>query len=95
MSYGLSIRFSFPLKLPWSQSTNQGRKTDSSIRGEVIEALGHCRSLSSDRIRVRVKDGVVYLHGAVASWENRRLAADAAWSIDGVVEVTSYLKVNV
>ena len=94
MSYGLSTRFSFALRLPWAQEPG-GAKTDTSLRAEVVDALQHCNSLKNDRIRVRVRDHVVYLMGMVGSWENRRLAGDAAWSIDGIDEVINYLKINV
>ncbi len=68
MSHGLSTRFSFPLRLPWSQESTEKTKTDASVKSEVEEAMRHCQSLKSDRIRVRVKHRAVYLHGMVSSW---------------------------
>lgn len=87
-------RATFSLKLPWANQAARANKSDKSICEEVLEVLGHCPSLVGDQISVQVREGTVELTGNVASWENRRLAGDAAWSVSGVDDVVNELQVD-
>lgn len=84
----------FGLKLPWAGETQFGRRTDSHIRKDVVDALTRCPTLKGDSIEVAVKDGAVRLTGKVKFWDNRRLAGDAAWSVSGVSDVSNLLIVE-
>lgn len=93
MSHGLnSKRIAYGLKLPWANVVSFSKRADDRVIAEdVIEALSHCPSLEGDQIEVQVRNGSVTLNGKVASRENRRLAADAAWSVYGVSDVLNLL----
>lgn len=92
--FAYNPRSGFSLKLPWAKSTGKTRRSEQAICDEVAEALRHCPSLAGDTINVQLQQGTVYLTGTAASWENRRLAGEAAWSIDGVEDVINDLKVE-
>lgn len=87
-----NARSAFGLKLPWAKDCGKAKLSDKTIREEVIEALRHCPSLAGDRIEVRIESGAVHLSGSVASLDNRRLAADAAWTVIGVEDVINSLQ---
>lgn len=84
----------FGLKLPWTVDTQFGKRTDSNICKDVVDALARCPSLTGDSIEVAVQDGEVRLTGKVKYWDNRRLAGDAAWSVSGVSDVSNSLIVE-
>jgi len=93
MSRGVELRPSaYGLRLPWLHLS--GERTDRSIEQDVVDTIRCCPTLKKDEIQVSVKDGEVTLTGKVAFWDNRRLAADAAWSVDGVKDVQNSLIVE-
>lgn len=87
-----NTRSAFGLKLPWAKDCGKSKISDKTIREEVIEALRHCPSLAGNKIEVRIDRGAVHLTGSVASLDNRRLAADAAWTVIGVEDVINSLQ---
>ncbi len=63
------------------------------IAAAVRQALRHHDQLRATTIEAGVDQlGVVTLHGRVLTEEQRRLATDAAWAVDGVVGVQDELE---
>lgn len=89
-----SKQMHFGLKLPWAKELSTKKRSDKDLRDELLETLRHCPSLSDDQIDVRVENGRILLVGEVSSHENKSLAVDAAWSIQGAIGVKSWLRVQ-
>jgi len=62
---------------------------DEEVLASVLNALHHQTGVPLEQVRVQVRNGRCVLSGAVAHDYQRGLAADAASSTDGVVEVTN------
>ena len=67
--------------------------TDSMITTKVKAELAKDRDTKAKDIHVDTKNGVVMLHGAVASMAEKDKAEQDVRSIKGVVDVTNNLKV--
>jgi hypothetical protein len=68
------------------------RRSDERIREDVCEALSMHPALDASDTQVEVHDGVVTLRGTVEDRRSKRLAADIAESIAGVIDVRSELR---
>ncbi len=69
------------------------RRSDAEIEADVRRALDLDPSINAARITVRVIDRVVYLRGCVPTYYQIDQAADDAWGVPGVVDVTNELSV--
>jgi hypothetical protein len=70
------------------------RRSDQRIREDVCEALSMHPALDASDIEIEVHDGVVTLRGTVEDRRSKRLAADIAESISGVMDVQSGVRVR-
>jgi osmotically-inducible protein OsmY len=92
--FAYNARSGLGLKLPWAKGASKTKRSEAAVGEEVSDALRHCPSLAQDAISVHALKGTVRLTGTVVSWENRRLAGEAAWSIEGVDDVINDLQVE-
>ncbi len=77
------------------RSVQNVSSSDAAIHDEVHEALQHTRGIDASDVRVKVRDGVVYLSGYVPNNSQRIYAHDVAHSVDGVRAVhTRELRVS-
>lgn len=89
-----SPRFEFKLRLPWESTHSAQNRSSKAVKDDVVSVLRQCPSLDADNINVQVVDHKVILTGTVSSFDNRRLAADAAFVVPGVDDVINFLKVT-
>lgn len=68
--------------------------SDADISDAVRDRLFHVPSIPDTYISVSSKNGVVYLHGTVATSVERDAAVDAASRVAGVVHVVDSLEIN-
>jgi osmotically-inducible protein OsmY len=64
------------------------------ISDDIEHVLGHSWFFDPENITVVVKGGTVTLTGTVRSDRERRMAAAAAWSHEGVTDVQNDLTVE-
>ena len=62
---------------------------DEEVLASVLNALHHQSGVPLEKVRVQIQGGRCVLSGVVGHDYQRGLAADAAASTDGVVEVTN------
>ena len=74
--------------------TNDTRKTDEQIQGEVLRELAWDTRLSPAEIGVQVKHGVVTLTGIVKSWAAVGAAEKSAHRVRGVLDVANDVTVQ-
>ncbi|PCE33072.1 transporter [Burkholderia ubonensis subsp. mesacidophila] len=77
-----------------SLTPKQRKTADRKLMRRVSAALARTRGLNATRILVRVRDGSVTLAGSVADTSQASLAAVVAKRVDGVVSVTSQLRID-
>jgi len=77
------------LPYPYGESSR-----DEEIFSSVLNALHHQSGVPLEQVRVQVSDGRCTLSGVVAHDYQRGLAADAAASSDGVVEVLNNISLS-
>ncbi|WGS47867.1 BON domain-containing protein (plasmid) [Burkholderia sp. JSH-S8] len=77
-----------------SLTPKQRKTADRKLMRQVSAALARTRGLNATRILVRVRDGSVTLAGSVADTNQANLAAAVAKHVDGVVSVTSQLRID-
>jgi osmotically-inducible protein OsmY len=65
-----------------------------SVTDDVEHVLGHSWFFDPQTIKVSVVGGTVTLAGTVRSQRERRMAAAAAWTHEGVTEVRNDLQVG-
>jgi osmotically-inducible protein OsmY len=70
------------------------RRSDARIQDDVCETLSRHGELDASDIEVRVRDGVVELHGYVDDRRDKYLAEDLAENVLGVSEVLCRLRVR-
>ena len=63
------------------------------LADDIEHALGHSWFFDPQTISVSIKDGVVTLSGTVRNAHERRMAAAAAWVVDGVTDVVNDITV--
>jgi osmotically-inducible protein OsmY len=63
------------------------------ISDDVEHVLGHSWFFDPQTIKVRTRGGRVTLTGTVRSERERRMAAAAAWSHEGVTDVENLLEI--
>jgi osmotically-inducible protein OsmY len=63
------------------------------VSDDVIHVLGHSWFFDPQTIKVLVSDRRVRLTGTVRSDAERRMAAAAAWAVEGVTDVVNDLVV--
>jgi osmotically-inducible protein OsmY len=71
------------------------KKTDAEIREQVDAEVAWDTRLLLESLEVLVADGVVTLRGCVESWAKKVAARDAAFRVDGVVEVENQISVEI
>jgi osmotically-inducible protein OsmY len=64
------------------------------VSDEITHELGHSWFFDPQTIRVRINGGAVTLTGTVRSDRERRMAAAAAWTVEGVSDVTNELTIS-
>jgi osmotically-inducible protein OsmY len=64
------------------------------VTDDVEHVLGHSWFFDPQTIKVTVAGGTVTLEGTVRSQRERRMAAAAAWTHEGVTEVRNALRVG-
>jgi len=64
------------------------------VKRKIEAALKRQAALEASRITVSAVGSVVTLSGRVSTWQERELAAQAAWSAPGVTAVTDDLRVE-
>jgi osmotically-inducible protein OsmY len=69
-------------------------RTDEQIQADVREELFWDGRVDAPEVAVRVRDGVVTLHGTVGSFAQRWAAGEAARRVVGVVDVDNELQVR-
>ncbi|MBI2854996.1 MAG: BON domain-containing protein [Chloroflexi bacterium] len=67
---------------------------DDCIATEVHRALRRSMAIDAERIKVKVKDGVVILSGTVPTWDMRFAVEDTAKFTTGVTGIVNKLKVD-
>ncbi len=67
------------------------RVVDKVIGDDISEALDRHKDINPDGIDVEVKDGVVYLSGAVSDWPAYQAVQDTARYSPGVIDVENQL----
>src|SRR5215216_3514776 len=70
------------------------RTTDSQIKEDLLRELGHDPRLSASNIEISVDRYLVTLAGIVDSTTNQLQIQEAAWRIEGVMDVINNLKVE-
>jgi osmotically-inducible protein OsmY len=68
--------------------------TDAQIKEDLLRELGHEPRLSAINIEISVARYIVTLAGVVESTTNQLLIQNAAWRIEGVLDVVNNLKVE-
>lgn len=68
--------------------------TDESIKHSIVQRLGESPALVGVRIRVSVKDKVVYLMGKVDKAQQKETAEQIAVTEPGIVKVVSFIRVR-
>jgi len=68
--------------------------TDREVKTTVVHRLRENPYTQDCRIKVSVTDGVVHLDGRVTTPEAKAVAADDAWSIPGVFDVSNSLEIS-
>jgi len=63
------------------------------ISDDITHVLGHSWFFDPQTIKVALDGGVVRLIGTVRSERERRMAAAAAWAVEGVTDVKNELVV--
>lgn len=71
-----------------------GSLTAGEIRQKIHAALERTASLAADGVTIAVSDGTVTLGGTVRTWLDRENAAQAAWSLPGVIRVENGIAVH-
>ena len=69
-------------------------KTDTVLKGEVLDELEWEPSINATRIGVAVKEGVVTLSGEVASYHEKLEAERAALRVEGVKGIASEIEIH-
>jgi osmotically-inducible protein OsmY len=64
------------------------------ISDDITHVLGHSWFFDPQTIKVAVEGGTVRLLGTVRSERERRMAAAAAWAVEGVTDVVNKLVVG-
>jgi osmotically-inducible protein OsmY len=64
------------------------------LSDDIEHALGHSWFFDPENITVSVRHGKVTLSGSVRSQRERRMAAAAAWSHEGVTDVQNDLTIE-
>lgn len=70
------------------------KKSDATLRREVLDELKWDARVSTIDVRVAVKGGVVRLDGIVDSWPKRVAVEEAAYRVSGVADVANDLVVR-
>jgi hypothetical protein len=70
------------------------KRSDDRIKEDVCDRLGQHGQVDASEIDVSLDDGVVTLEGTVDDRRTKRLAEDAAASVQGVRDVMNHLKVD-
>ena len=78
---------------PYDSSTVAGRKSDEELKNGIIESIKKNNNINSSKIEVSVNNSTVVLKGVVETYEERRLAGQAAWNVSGVSKVLNDLQV--
>jgi BON domain len=78
---------------PYDSSTVAGRKSDEELKNSIIENIEKNNNIDSSKIEVSVNNSTVILKGFVETYEERRLAGQAAWNVSGVSKVLNDLQV--
>jgi osmotically-inducible protein OsmY len=63
------------------------------VKQQISKALHRSATVEASKIDASVVDGKVTLNGHVNAWYERKLAAEAAWSVPGVRTVENNIKV--
>lgn len=79
---------------PYDSSGVAGRKSDEELKSSIIENLEKNNNIDSSKIEVSVNNSTVILKGLVETYEERRLAGQAAWNVSGLSEVFNDLQVT-
>lgn len=66
----------------------------SAAKTKISAALLRNARLDSERVGIDVVDTEVTLTGSVSSWQERRQAGEAAWSVPGVTSVDNRLRLD-
>lgn len=77
----------------WHAVPSDELPSDSEIKAVLVSRLNENLYTQDSEIRVEVSDRTVRLDGDVDSPIARRVAADDAWDVPGVVEVDNCLSV--
>lgn len=64
------------------------------VRQNIMNALKRDAQMDATFIQISSLDGRVTLDGTVDSWDDRRIAENAAWRASGVSEVANHLTVS-
>jgi hypothetical protein len=78
---------------PYDSSTVVGRKSDKELKNSIIENLKKNNNINSSKIEVSMNNSTVILKGVIQTYEERRLAGQAAWNVLGVSKVLNDLQV--
>jgi osmotically-inducible protein OsmY len=79
---------------PYDSSTVAGGlKSDEELKNSIIENIKKNNNINSSKIEVSVNNSTVILNGVVETYEERRLAGQAAWNVSGVSKVLNDLQV--
>jgi BON domain-containing protein len=78
---------------PYDSSTVAGHKSDEELKNSIIENIKKNNNIDSSKIEVYVNNSTVILKGVVDTYEERRLAGQAAWNVSGVSKVLNDLQV--
>jgi osmotically-inducible protein OsmY len=79
---------------PYDSSTVAGRKSDEELKNMIIEGIQKNDNIDPSKIEVYVNGSTVILKGIVETYEERRLAGQAAWNVSGVSKVLNDLQVT-
>ena len=77
-----------------SATTGGGEITDASIKANILRRIAESPALSGLRIRVVVRDALVYLKGNVKTAEQKNAVEQIAVTEPGIAKVVSYLIVE-
>lgn len=64
------------------------RVSSADVRQRIMSAFNRSSSLEANALDIAVEGGTVKLSGTVHSWDERRIAENAAWAAPGVTKVT-------
>lgn len=84
----------------WVDRPHQGKgpknyqRSDESIKEEIIKVLTEAREIDASDIEVDVKEGEVFVTGAVPERKMRYWAEDAIYKVRGVQDVNNQIKVK-